>query len=187
MGIEVHEAGSREDMLVLHRLVMATRRRLGLPGFPAALFESMWTHLAAEQRRVFIASYHGKPIAAVGGLVLKDRFYWEFSGALPKEEANYASPLVLWECIRWACISGIKQFSLGRTDASNEGLLRYKRHWGPEEEELVVWERSANPKKSIASGQGQEFRSHPLVRWSLRYAPRPLYEAAGRLFYSNWG
>jgi CelD/BcsL family acetyltransferase involved in cellulose biosynthesis len=186
-GVIVEEQEGKSALRACYAILSDTRARLSLPVLPFRFFEAMRRHLAPGQLKLLVALQQGKPVAC--HLILRFKGTWisEHSGS--NDEANSGvNQLLYWETIKRAIEDGAKIFSFGRTSATNEGLLSYKRRWSPIEEDLFDFTLSGERQNVADSLKAREHSaSYRMVRFILARAPRPLYRAIGAYCYRHVG
>jgi CelD/BcsL family acetyltransferase involved in cellulose biosynthesis len=186
-GVIVEEREGEDALRSCYAILSDTRARLSLPMLPYRFFASMRRHLAPGRMKLLFALNRGKPVACHLVLRFKDAWISEHSGST--DEANSGvNQLLYWETIKRAMRDGAKIFSFGRTSATNDGLLSYKRRWNPIEEDLVDFTLSAEGRKAADTLTAREHSaSYRIARSILGRAPRPLYHAIGAYCYRHLG
>jgi len=112
-----------------------TKKRLGVP-WPARRYFRELQMRMGDGFRLYLAELDGLPIA--GAIVLRHKGTVHYAYAASDEDylSLKANDLVLWRAIEDGCKESFRVVDLGRTAAGNEGLARFKRHWGTEEVKL---------------------------------------------------
>ncbi len=184
-SVEVSVETDPDALGEFYRLFVETRRRLALPIMPSEYFSAIHEQLSEQSRLLLVARQRGNTLGAVLAFRAQGVFHLEFAADHPEARRLGVMQLLYWRALQLARESGCREFSLGRTSIENGGLLEYKRHWNPIEEDLVVrvWNRGHN-ENSI--GDHQEL-ARPLVNWLLNTAPRPLSKLLGAYVYRHWG
>ena len=184
-GIKVERRQGYGDLEAFYRLLMDTRKRLGLPQIPFKFFDSLWAKFGVSNLVLFLASTeHKRAIGGLMGLVFNKTFVFEYSADTLLARQQGVGQLMCWTAIKLACESGYSTFSFGRTSSRNQGLLTHKRRWATEEEDLVVFRYSKtgfNVPSVARFGFG-----HSLIRMMVRRAPAPLYKLMSDLYYDHW-
>jgi hypothetical protein len=110
---------------------------------------------------------------------------FEYLGDCIEQRRDGANQLLYWGAILDAIREGREAFSFGRTAASNEGLLEYKRRWGTSESDLKTlispWGQS------VPGALREDCWKYRLVRWLSANAPMPLYRLLGHFCYRHMG
>lgn len=180
-GIQVSEADDKGELSSFYSLYLASRHRLGLPPLPQSFFLNLIKEFGGGNMRITYAEKNGKKIAALCTLYNNRVYLLEFSGENISYRGLNPMHILYWESIQNAHKSGAQILSFGRTDIANEGLRRFKRRWGAEEEDFVTYIHPENKislrEKSLYSFGRRFFRSMPI----------PIYKILGRAFYRHFG
>ncbi len=130
-GLSVRCGSSLEDLGGFYQLMMETRHRKGLPVQPLSFFKRAHELFSpAGDLEIWSVSQRGQVIAS--GLMLRafDCLHYKWS-ARRTDSPSGAAHLLLWSVIeRHAGVTG--SLNLGRTDARNSGLVRFKKEAGAE-------------------------------------------------------
>jgi hypothetical protein len=95
--------------------------------------------------------------------------------------------LLYWTAIREGCASGLEVFDLGRTDAGQTGLTRFKSRWGAKATSLVYQRFSVLSDASHAFDlPGSKLRTR-LAKQVLGRLPVSLLAIIGRKLYKHVG
>jgi lipid II:glycine glycyltransferase (peptidoglycan interpeptide bridge formation enzyme) len=185
-GVTVNERNDEAGMEICHSILEETRSRLALPVMPYSFFQAMRRWLCPKHLKVFVAMQHDKAVAF--HLVLKFKELWisEYSGD-SKQAISGVNQLLYWETIRRAKAEGATCFSFGRTSATNEGLLAYKRRWNAVEEDLAEFSLAANQAAEEPRRSREHSAAYRAVRLVLAKAPKPLYRMIGDYCYRHLG
>jgi CelD/BcsL family acetyltransferase involved in cellulose biosynthesis len=186
-GVVVEDVEGDSALKTCYVILSDTRARLSLPMLPYRFFEAMQRHLGRRHLKMLLAIHQGKPVACHVILRFKDTWISEHSGS--NDDANSGvNQLLYWETIKRAIKNGATIFSFGRTSATNEGLLSYKRRWNAIEEDLVDFTLAPEGRAAADSIVAREHStSYKVVRAILARAPRPLYHAIGGYCYRHLG
>jgi CelD/BcsL family acetyltransferase involved in cellulose biosynthesis len=175
-----YEAG-RSELLLNHfyGLLLLTRRRHHLPPQPIEWFRNLMTSMR-ERLKIRLAFYRQRPIAGILTLSHRDTLVYKYGGSDAAYHRLGGMPFLFWNTIREAKGCGIQQFDLGRSDASNQGLLRFKDQWGASRSTLTYGRISARPLRRGADGVAMRLAKHV-----FGLMPDGLFTAAGRLLYKH--
>jgi hypothetical protein len=110
-----------------YQLMLATRRRQGIPPPPFRLFESV-NAVFGEDCKVWLASKGGRDAAGLVVLPDGDRLYYRW-GARADAIPPGANHLLFWRLIEESA-GEFESLELGRADRRNAGLCRFKRELG---------------------------------------------------------
>jgi lipid II:glycine glycyltransferase (peptidoglycan interpeptide bridge formation enzyme) len=125
-----HESGRSEALLQqFYSLLVATRRRLGLPPQPMPWFDNL-AACFGDRLTIHVASREGQPLAAILTLRHRNVLVYKYGVSDERFHRLGAMPLLLWKAILDAKDRDLSLFDLGRTDADNSGLATFKEHLG---------------------------------------------------------
>ncbi len=182
-GVAVRLEHSRAAMEAFYRLHCGTRKRHGLPPQPWAFFDNIFKYVvAAGKGFVIVAEHLGRKIAAAVFFRFRGGAIFKFGASDRNHLGHRPNNLILWEAIRWACGSGMRYFSFGRTEPENRGLLQFKQGWGAAEEEVSYYNCDVPtgrffPLKALPPTPSRLFRALPIP--ALRVAGSLLYRHVG--------
>ena len=128
-NIVVSRGAGQDYLSRFYRLHLLARRKFGLPAQPWRFFKLLHRLFAAsDDVEVWIASRAGRDIA--GAVILKtaQRIYYKWGARRPEDDSR-ANHLLLWNVFEKYC-SNTESIDLGRTDVSNNGLMRFKKELG---------------------------------------------------------
>ena len=187
-GIVVDCATKEEEVIVFHRLLSATRRRLGLPAMPLRFLQEIWGTLGSEHRRLWLARKGDQIVAGLLATMAGEMLGLDYYGEEEDVRDLGVNALLYWNALCEAQEMGMDRFSLGRTGMSgaSDGLLEFKRRWGGVEEklayrELILGGRRAGTKVRATSGL-----SRKQMQYLLRRMPSVLHRCCSNLFYRHW-
>lgn len=136
-GLEIEIAGSLDATCRFYQLLLATRKRHGLPPQPWRFFENIHAHILAHEKGfVVLARYSGRPIAGAVFFCLGSRSIYKFGASDMRFQHLRANNLVMWEATKYLANHGFEELHFGRTSTDNDGLRRFKLGWGTEEHRL---------------------------------------------------
>jgi len=184
-GVSVHSATGPEDMRRFYCLYVTTRRKHGVVPAPYRFFEEIQAHLlAAGSGCLLLAEWQDRLIAA--DLLLWDarRLFYKFNVSDPQFLEQRPNNLLMWEAIRLGKKLGCSAFDLGRSEADNEGLQRFKSLWASEASPLPYYYYPTV--KGFATEDGTSIK-RTLMSIAVRLTPRPLLPRAGALLYRHLG
>jgi CelD/BcsL family acetyltransferase involved in cellulose biosynthesis len=137
LGVTVSQRVDEAALAAFFRLHVLTRHRLGVPTQPRRFFCRLAPLFDAGLGFVLIAEWEGRPIAASVYLHHGGRLTYKFGASDPTHLDKRANELLQLEGLRIGCDLGCAVVDLGRTELSNDGLRRFKRYLGAEEQELT--------------------------------------------------
>ncbi|MFO7732374.1 MAG: GNAT family N-acetyltransferase [Candidatus Aminicenantes bacterium] len=182
-GVIVEFERSTEALREFYRLQCGTRRRHGLPPQPFLFFKSIGEHvLNRDLGTVASARFGGRVIASSVFFHFGTEAIFKYNASDPRSLARRPNNLILWEAVRWCKGRGATTLNLGRTEADDPGLLRFKRSWGAVESPLIY--RRDYLRKRASRGPSRLGRAN---RRLISGSPKPLLRLLGRLFYKHIG
>jgi peptidoglycan pentaglycine glycine transferase (the first glycine) len=119
-GVQVREGSSLADLQIFHTLLTDTARRQHFYARPYAFFARLWQVLAPHgEARLFLAEYHGQPVAANLALVYGTTGYYAYGASTstlpltPDGKRLRGAPVLLqWETIRALRAAGCQTYDL---------------------------------------------------------------------------
>jgi len=184
-GVTVRSATSPEEMRRFYRLYVTTRRKHGVVPAPYRFFEKIQAHLLAPGSGcLLLAEWQDRLIAA--DLLLWDarRLTYKFNVSDPQFLEQRPNNVLMWEAIRLGKQLGCSSFDLGRSEADNEGLHRFKGLWASEASPLPYYYYPTV--KGFATEDGTSLK-RTVMSIAVRLTPRPLLPRAGALLYRHLG
>ncbi|MEW6741782.1 MAG: GNAT family N-acetyltransferase [Planctomycetota bacterium] len=185
-GLELREGTSNDLLHSFYELLLLTRRKHGLPPQPRRWFRSVLDHLPG-QSLLRVAMLREKPVAAIMTLSFNETHYYKYGCSHPDFVKHGATPWLLWRAITEAKEQGARWFDMGRSDIENEGLWRFKEHFGPERL-MLRYLRSPPPRRapSDRKPQGDESKM-TLARAVFSRLPDRVLVATGEILYKHMG
>ncbi len=174
----------RDDTAIreFYRLHCLTRKRLGVPPQPTAFFSNIRHHLLDHNlATIFLASHHGRTIAAAIFLHFGNSVMFKYGSSDPAFQHLRPNNLLMWEAIRRFAAEGRHDFHLGRNEIDNPGLRRYKLAWGATENELAYY-RYCPAQKGFVSGRNPQQHWHHIA---FRHIPVSVSRIIGTLVYPH--
>jgi lipid II:glycine glycyltransferase (peptidoglycan interpeptide bridge formation enzyme) len=184
-GVSVRSATSPEEMRRFYQLYVTTRRKHGVVPAPYGFFEKIQAHLlTAGSGCLLLAEWQDRLIAA--DLLLWDarRLTYKFNVSDPQFLEQRPNNMLMWEAIQLGKRLGCASFDLGRSEADNEGLHRFKSLWASEASPLPYYYYPTV--KGFATEDGTSLK-RSVMSIAVRLTPRPLLPRAGALLYRHLG
>ena len=176
----VCEQGASDSLLrEFYQLLIATRRRHGLPAQPIEWFRNLIASLG-NKLTIRVASKDGRAIASILTLRFKHHLVYKYGCSDQRSHKLGGVQLLLWRAIQDAKDDQLWTLDLGRSDADNAGLIAFKNRWGAAPAPLSYWRLSR-----MASGERTKVKS--LGRRLCSHAPQPVVSAAGKILYRYMG
>jgi hypothetical protein len=136
-GVTVRIEDSWEAVRAFYRLNCLTRREHGLPPQPLSFFRGLHRHvISGGHGFVALGDHDGRAIAGAVFLHFGQEAVYKYGASDRAHQGLRANNLVMWEGIRRCGRLGCTALSMGRTEAHNQGLLRFKAGWGTREETI---------------------------------------------------
>ncbi len=178
----VEKTGRSEALLSdFYRLLVVTRARHDLPPQPYKWFRNLIDCL--DEGLEFRLAYMDKtPVAAILTLRFKDVTLYKYGCSDTKHKNLGAMPLLLWRAIENAKSNGAREFSLGRSEENNAGLVTFKNHWTKHFRPIVYW-RYPGP----ASMELTENWRISVVKRVFAVMPNRALAVTGRFIYRHIG
>ncbi|HVB58106.1 MAG TPA: GNAT family N-acetyltransferase [Candidatus Acidoferrales bacterium] len=169
-----YEDGRSESLLsIFYRLLIPTRRRIGVPPQPLQWFRNLIECLG-EALHIRVAFQGSRPIAAILTLRYKDTLLYKYGCSDARLHNLGGMQLLLWRSIEEAKCAGLRTFDFGRSDCDNAGLILFKERWGAIRSTLI-YSRYTTSVKSRDNYKPRE------AQWKLRIAKRLLSHAPGKV------
>jgi len=133
---------------------------------------------------VFLALHEGKVIAAAIFFRFADQALYKFGASDRRLQHLRANNLIFWEAIQRFHEHGYSELLLGRTDAADQGLRRFKIGWNATEQELKYYRYDLRAESFVADegSKGSNWRKAIVRRLPIRIS-----RAVGRLLYRHTG
>jgi hypothetical protein len=173
----------RSDLHVaaFYRLLLMTRRRLGLPPQPLAWYRNLVDCLG-DNVTISIAYNDGRAIAGMLTLRYKDVMVYKYGGSDAQYHRLGGMQLLFWRAIQRAKTDNIREFDLGRSDCNNVGLAQFKERWGAVKFPITYWRYPAAPMERYRRRWATTIASRVFA-----HAPNGLLTAASNLLYRHVG
>jgi CelD/BcsL family acetyltransferase involved in cellulose biosynthesis len=180
-GVVAEPRTDRAALAEFYALHAQTRRRQAVPVQPRDFILRFEELFARGLGFVMIARHEGKAIAAAVFLTYGGTLTYKYGAS--DEEFLHLRPnhVVFAEAIRRGCEAGLRELDFGRTDAANEGLARFKRSWGAQEEQLAYTHLAEHAPRA---GHGLAERA---VAAAIRRGPAATGRVLGTALYRHVG
>lgn len=180
--LEYEEGRSERLLRRFYDLMILTRRRHGLPPQPLVWFRNL-IRILQDKIKIRMASKDGIAVASILTISHQRSLVYKYGCSDSKFHNLGGMALVLWRAIQDGKESGAVEFDLGRSDATNAGLIAFKENWGGKPSSLDYFRYSGHHQTG-ASGSHWRRRAVEAV---FARMPSPLLTAAGRLLYPHIG
>jgi len=183
----VYAEGSDESLLDdFYRLLVLTRQRHRLPPQPKSWYRNL-TESFGRDLKIRLALKDGRPVAGMLTLRYKDTLVYKNGGSDSRFHNLGAMHLLYWESIRDAKNLGLRRFDLGRTDAEQAGLIRFKSRWGAEQSTLTYTRFATKGHSQHIFDQNGSAWKMRLLKHAFAVAPRRLLPTLGSFLYRHAG
>ena len=177
-----YEVGRSEQLLEeFYRLVLMTRRRLGVLPQPRQWFENLVKSMA-EKAEIRLARKDGIPIAALLSLRHRSSVIYKYGCSDKKFHSLGGMPFLFWRLIEESKEAGAEQIDFGRTELNNLGLINFKNRLGATSR-LLTYFRYPNR----GGTRGWSKFDSPFVRQVCSILPDAICSVAGRALYRHVG
>ncbi len=185
-GVEIHCLQTIEAVDTYYELHCLTRQRQGVPPQPREFFRAIYEFLIAGRRGfVLLARYRHNWIAGAVFLYAGSQALYKFGASDLAYQHLRANNLLMWEAIRHFRAAGLREFSFGRTDPSNAGLLQFKRGWGAEEVPLRYYRLPV--RKELEQGRTERLATGRAVSKIMQRMPMSMLRVLGAVAYRHMG
>ena len=137
-GVEIRPLTSSAHLAEFHRLHVALRKRkYRLFAQPLSFFEAIRQRFEEVEGWFPLGAFaNGQLIAATIYLRWRGTLYYKFNSSCMSALQLRANDLLVWAGISLAKSLGCSKLDLGPSDDNQTGLIRFKRQFGAEEQEL---------------------------------------------------
>jgi hypothetical protein len=183
-GVEIVFSNSPDAMKEFYRLNCMTRRDHGLPPQPYLFFKKINEHVLAKDFGLLaLASHKGKNIAGAIYFHFNDHGFYKYGASDRAYWHMRANNLIIWEAIRRYRSKGYTNFSFGRTEPENAGLLQFKAGWGAREYPIYYYKYDLRQNAFVKD----PLKLKGMHNRIFRSMPMPLLKIAGSLLYRHMG
>jgi CelD/BcsL family acetyltransferase involved in cellulose biosynthesis len=181
-GVTIESGHEEQHLRAFYALHLETRRRKGVPIQPWSFFRKLGELLLASGLGFVLLAYHeDRCIAGAVFLHFNRTLTYKYGASASSGLLLRPNNLIMWTAIEWGCHHGYHVLDMGRTQADDAGLRRYKNGWGGEENELVY--SSFGPYKPSSLMR----QVTPWSATAIRHSPRWVCQALGQLLYRYAG
>lgn len=178
------KGNSTQDIAEFWKLYLRMRKRHSAPPQPLSWFRNLLEEFGAAAT-IHLALQGGHPIASIFTLEYKDTLVYKYGCSDPSLQALGGTHLLFWHAIQDAKARGLRSLDLGRSDYSNEGLVRFKDRWGAQGSDLVYSRFTAEPRSRFGYRAGADTPSLALAKSAVSHLPDTLFATAGALLYKH--
>lgn len=180
-GVTVRIDASVEGLRTFNGLNQRTKRNLGVPAHPFVLLCNMSARLRG-QMTLYLAEIEGRAIAGMVTISFKDGICYAYGASDERYLRYHANDLLIWQAIEDGCNKGYRWFDFGKTAPDNQGLARFKKHWGTEQKGLYYHYHPFLPSLISSQRSGWKYR---FLTGLWKKLPLPLAEAMGSVAFRH--
>lgn len=172
-----------EAVKEFYRLNCITRKRHGIPPQPFTFFLNIHRNILEKNKGIIVLAAHNNTVVA-GAIFLgfNNVAIYKYGASDILYQSLRPNNLVIWEAIKWFSKNGYKEFTFGRTEEDNKGLLQFKRSWSTKEESILYYKYDLKRAEFIAGGKTivPSYKLFQMLPGSiLRIISRVLYRHIG--------
>lgn len=185
-GVTVRDAEDESDLRAFFEMHLSIRKnKYHLVAQPFEFFRNIWQHCVQKQGGVLKLACHPK-LGVLGGVLFLEwhnTLYYKFNASLENTLGLRPNDLAVWEGISYAKGRGLTHFDFGLSDSDQEGLLRYKRKFATQEENISFLKY--RPDSELSSGEQQMRALLPKLTdlFTESSVPDEITEQAGAILY----
>lgn len=182
LGVEFVISDEHDAFRRFYEIFLVTRKRLGVPVYPFALFREINEKLCTMGHvRFMFAWIRRKPVAAMLAFTFGDTVIDAYAGSLPEGFRTKANDFLIWQAILWAMEKKYRVFDFGADEPHLTSLIQYKAKWLAKQNEAAHYshypegEENCLPKFTLRA---------PLTKiWSLLtpLMPEPIYKMSSTM------
>jgi lipid II:glycine glycyltransferase (peptidoglycan interpeptide bridge formation enzyme) len=156
-GVAVRQDKSLGSIETFFGLNQKTKKKLGVPAHPFNFLKDIIQKLP-ELSKIYLAEVEGKPVAGIITISFKDTVCYAYGASDSKYLKYHPNDLLIWNAIEESCNNGYRYFDFGKTAPDDEGLSRFKKHWGTEQKPLYYYYHPKLPKLMSSNRTGIKYR-----------------------------
>jgi len=156
-GVTVRVDNALNAMKNFDHLNKQTKRNLGVPAHPSRFLRNI-NHKLARFTKLYLAEFEDKTVAGIVTLSFKDTVYYAYGASHNDYLKYYPNDLLVWQAIEESCNQGYRYFDFGKTAPDNEGLVRFKKHWGTKQRALYYYYHPGIPNLISSNRSGQRYK-----------------------------
>ncbi|MBX2991945.1 MAG: peptidoglycan bridge formation glycyltransferase FemA/FemB family protein [Bacteroidetes bacterium] len=180
-GVTVKECTTFGEFELFYRLLVLTRKRLGVPAQPKAFFKGVWDHIIGGGLGfALIAFDETTPIGGGVFFMFNRTMFYKYGASDLSHKALQPNYAFMWNAIKRARAEGCTKFDFGRSDKNNEGLRRFKSGWSSEETNLAYTILADKPPRNGPS------RIDAIAGAVIRNSPAFVCRVTGELLYKHF-
>jgi hypothetical protein len=176
-----YEAGRSEQLVnEFYRLLLATRKRQGLPPQPRNWFKHL-VECMGDNIQIGLARKDEFPIAAILTLQHGSSIVYKYACSDARFHNLGGMPFLIWRLIEESKASGAQRIDFGRSDLDNQGLITFKDRLGAIKRPLTYCRYSKG-----GASQTTMLWKRPCF-WGFSKLPNAALSVVGRVMYKHIG
>ncbi len=169
-----------------YKLHTMTRRRHRRPPQPRQWFVNLM-NCFGPALKIRVAFKGQGPVAAVLTIRHKDTMVYKYGGSDSRFNNLGSMHLLLWKAIMEAKAAGLQSFDFGRTEATQQGLITFKKRWGAAQSNLIYSRYSLSDDVShLFESSASNWKSR-VAKYLLAHMQPGVLSLAGRALYRHVG
>jgi len=184
-GVTVEISRSAEALRQFFEMHLKVRKyKYQLLAQPYKFFENISRYFFQRDKGfLLLANHNNKIVAGVLFLGWKDTIYYKYNASYSEFLPLRPNNLLVWEGIAHAKAQGCTRWDFGLSDCDQEGLLRFKRHFGAEERDLYFLRYMPDPSFNVADESIRNLLTNLTFLLTDPLVPDRITEAGGELLY----
>jgi len=186
-GLSVQVETSREALSDFFNMHLGVRKRkYRLLAQPRLFFENISGQFFSERKGFILMARDGAtPVAGALFLVWNGTIYYKFNASDPKYLGLRPNDLLVWEGMLLGKRLGCRFWDFGLSDVGQEGLVRFKRHFGSVEREIrfLRYEPRSDPIAKENEQHVKQLLGEVTQLFTEPTVPDEVTERAGNLLY----
>ena len=182
-GIVAKRAREKESWEEFWRLLLASRRRMGVPSYP----KQFLYHLLSDKESCDLYVTGDERTEVMAGVVVyydRSSAYLGFAASNPRYLEKRVADSAYHCALKSAKERGVRKFCFGTDSYSQSTLHRFKRKWGAEPCESVQW--IWDSRKMMRGTPDTETRKFAFVRNIFKRAPLGAYMMMSAISLKYW-
>jgi lipid II:glycine glycyltransferase (peptidoglycan interpeptide bridge formation enzyme) len=179
--VVVKECRTKAEFELFYSLHLKTRKRLGVPVQPKALFDNIWQHMLMPGVGFALIAFNGDtPIGGGVFFTFNKTVVFKYSASDMKYKSLQPSHAFIWRAMQTARERGCTTFDFGRTDRSHEQLRRFKNSWNATEHDLNYTVITDRPRPERLS------KLQTALGHIIRHSPEFVCRLSGEVLYKHF-
>jgi len=177
-----YEKGSSQELLdEFYKLLLISRRRFRLLPQPRTWFENLMGCMKPNAE-IRLLRKDGVAVAAILTLRHQKTVVYKYGCSDEEYHRLAGMPLLFWKLIEESKAEGAEKIDFGRTDIDNDGLIRFKGHFGAVSQSLKYFRYAEKARERTPARTDS-----PVARALFSALPDALSSRTGRLVYRHIG